>query len=133
MTKRMFIEAAVVCALFCLTAPVYAATPWLHVAGNKIVDPAGNVVVLRGIDLIDLGSLEEWEGGAINMIDRITNKSDPQGSSPGWYPKIIRIMVAPPDSVGNSWPHPFSPDNNDLYDLLRTVVDYCKNQRPFCI
>ena len=32
-------------------------------------------------------------------------------------------MIAPPDSV-SGWPHPFNPDNNDLYNLLRTVVDY---------
>ena len=132
MTKRRFIEAIVVCALFCLAAPVYAATPWLHVEGNKIKDPAGNVVVLRGIDLIDLGFLEDWQGGAIDMIDRLTNKSDSQGSSPGWYPKIIRIMITPPDAV-SGWPHPFNPDNNDLYNLLRTVVDYCKTKDMYAI
>jgi hypothetical protein len=82
--------------------------------------------------LIDLGFLQDWEGGAINMIDRITNKSDSQGTSPGWYPKIIRIPIAPPDSV-SGWPHPFSPDNNDLYNLLRTVVDYCKTKDMYAI
>jgi hypothetical protein len=133
MKKRRFTQAIIVFALFCLATPLYAATPWLHVEGNKIVDPAGNIVVLRGIALIDLGFLQDWEGGAINMIDRLTNKSDTQGSSPGWYPRIIRINVTPPDSVGNGWPHPFSPDNNDLYNLLRTVVDYCKTKDIYAI
>ncbi len=132
MKKRRFIKAVIVCTLFCLTAPIYAATPRLHVDGNKIKDPNGNIVVLRGIDLIDLGFLQDWQGGAINMINRITNKSDSQGSSPGWYPKAIRINITPPDSV-SGWPHPFNPDNNDLYNLLRTVVDYCKTKDMYAI
>ncbi len=111
---------------------LFAATPRLHVDGNKIKDPAGNIVVLRGIALIDLGFLKEWQGGAIEMIDRLTNKTDSQGGSPGWYPKVIRINVTPPDSV-DGWPHPFNPDNNDLYNLLRTVVDYCKTKDMYAI
>jgi hypothetical protein len=39
-------------------------------------------------------------------------------------------MIAPPDSV-DGWPHPFSPDNNDLYNLLRTVVDYCAEKELY--
>jgi hypothetical protein len=39
-------------------------------------------------------------------------------------------MIAPPDSV-SGWPHPFSPDNNDLYNLLRTVVDYCAEKEVY--
>jgi hypothetical protein len=132
MKKRIFVKAVIVCALICLVTPLYAAIPPLHVDGNKIKDPNGNIVVLRGIALIDLGFLEDWQGGAINMINRLTNKSDTQGSSPGWYPKIIRINVTPPDSV-SGWPHPFSPDNNDLYNLLRTVVDYCKTKDMYAI
>ncbi|MGD0572699.1 MAG: hypothetical protein ABSB11_06725 [Sedimentisphaerales bacterium] len=45
MKKRIFIEAVIVCTLFCLTAPIYASIPRLHVDGNKIKDPNGNVVV----------------------------------------------------------------------------------------
>ena len=86
-------------ALFCLATPLYAATPWLHTDGNVIKDPCGNTVILRGIDLIDLGFLTDWEGGAIAMVDRLTNTNDPCGNSPGWYPRVLRIMIAPPDSV----------------------------------
>ena len=64
------------------------------------------------------------------MVDRITDPNDTQGNSPGWYTKIIRIMIAPPDSV-SGWPHPFNPDNNDLYNLLRTVVDYCAEKEVY--
>jgi hypothetical protein len=132
MSKRRFSETVILSAFLCLAMPLFAAIPPLHVDGNKIKDPNGNVVVLRGIDLIDLGHLEDWQGGAINMINRLTDKTDAQASSPGWYPKIIRIMVAPPDSVDN-WPHPFNPNNTDLYDLLRTVVDYCATKDMYCI
>jgi endoglucanase len=130
--KKKHVETVVILAIFWLAAPLFAVIPPLHVDGNQIKDPQGNVVILRGIDLIDLGFLEEWHGGAIAMIDRITDKTDTQSSSPGWYPKIVRIMIAPPDSVDN-WPHPFNPGNTDLYDLLRTVVDYCATKDMYCI
>lgn len=131
-SKRWF-EVVVLWALLCSTAPVYAAIPLLHVDGNKIKDPNENVVVLRGISLIDLGFLQDWESGAINMINRITNKNDPCGTSPGWHPKIIRIPIAPPDSSPPNWPHKFNPDNNDLYNLLRTVVNYCASKDLYVI
>lgn len=122
---------------FWSAAPLYAATPWLHVEGNQIKDPDGNVVVLRGIALIDLGHLEDWQGGAFEMIDRLTDTTDTQGNSPGWYPKVLRINITPPDSTDPpySWPYPFDPENNDnLYDeLLRPVVDYCASKDLYVI
>ena len=120
--------------LVCLAAPVYAGTPWLHTEGNKIKDPMGNVVILRGIDFIDLGFLNEWEGGAFAMIDRLTDKTDTNGNSPGWYPKIFRINITPPDAVGWNWPEYFDPGNSSFYyGLLRPVVDYCKSKDVYVI
>ncbi len=119
--------------MFFLILPAYAVPPRLHVDGNKLKDPNGNIVTLRGVCNIDLGFLEEWHGGALNMVDRLTDKNDTQGNSPGWYPKILRIMITPPDSTDppGSWPHPFNPDSNDLYDLLRTFVDYCGQKEVY--
>ncbi|MBN1763812.1 MAG: C10 family peptidase, partial [Sedimentisphaerales bacterium] len=104
-------------------------TPWLHAEGNRIKDPAGNVVVLRGVNLIDLGFLEAWQGGVINMIDRLTDKTDWQGSSPGWYPRVFRMPISPadiPNVSDDNWPNRWSPDNDDFYNnILRPAVDYC--------
>ena len=93
------IEVLIVAVLVYISTSLYADVPWLHVEGNKIKDPKGNIVVLRRISLLDLGFLEGWQGGAINMIDGLTNENDSQGNSPGWYPKIVRIPIYPPDSV----------------------------------
>ncbi len=135
MNERRLTQAIVVFAIFCLATPLYAATPWLHADGSVIKDPCGNTVVLRGVDLMDLGATQSWYGGTTAMIDRLTNKSDPCGSSPGWYPRVIRIMIAPPDSVSppGSWPYPFDANNTVLYDLLRTVVNYCKTKDLYAI
>jgi len=54
------IKVVIVCMLLYLIKPLNADIPWLHVDSNKIKDPDGNVVVLRGISLIDLGFLEGW-------------------------------------------------------------------------
>jgi len=129
----VFCKFIVVCIVLCVVTPLYAIPPRLHVDGNKVKDPNGNIVILRGVALIDLGSLEDWKCGALNAVDRITNPNDTQGNSPGWYTKIIRIVIAPPDSTNppRSWPHPFNADNNDLYNLLRTFVDYCAEKEVY--
>ncbi len=137
--KRRLTQAIVVFSLFCLATPLYAATPWLHAEGNVIKDPCGNTVVLRGVDLIDLGFLQYWEGGAIAMIDRLTNTSDPCGGSPGWYTKVVRIAIVPKDASTDTWPIEFNPDNTSdsntvaLNNLLRQVVNYCKTKDIYAI
>ena len=93
---------------------VYAITPWLHTEGNVIKDTVGNTVVLRGVDTVDLGATELWYGGAINMIDRLTNQNDTQGSSPGWYTKVVRLAVYPADMADFTSPFTFTP-GNDTY------------------
>jgi len=120
--------------LFCLITPLYASTPWLHVEGNKIKDPEGNIVVLRGVALIDLGATELWRGGAINMIDRLTNPTDSQGSYTGWGTKVVRLAIYPTDGdfTGGPWYFQTNPDNY-YNNLLRPVVDYCKSKDLYVI
>jgi len=93
-TKRRFVEVVIVCVLLCLVTPLYADTPWLHTDANLIKDPNGNVVVLRGLDTIDIGTVA-WYMGANNLIDYVTNKNETEGNSPGWYPRVIRLAVYP--------------------------------------
>lgn len=133
MIQIKLIKAVLMYVLLFSITPVNADIPWLHVEDNRIKDPNGNVVVLRGISLIDLGFLEGWQGGAMNMINRLTDRDDSQGSSPGWYPKVLRIPIHPPDSVDN-WPYRWSPDDDRFYNgLLRPVVDYCADKDLYVI
>ena len=124
-----------VCLLFCSISPVNASTPWLHVDGNQIEDPNGNVVVLRGVDMIDLGVTEAQRGGAVKMVNRLTNKSDPNGSYTGWYPKVIRLPIVPADAAGASgWPNRFNPSDPNFYNnILRPVVNACAANDVYAI
>jgi hypothetical protein len=121
-----------------LITKTHPTPPRLHVSGNTIKDPSGNVVILRGLSTVELGCVEKNEGGATNMIDRITNQDDANGSSPGWYPKVIRFLVSPTDSTVNG-PIAFNPSNlNDsnnarISNLLRTVVDYCGEKNIYAV
>ncbi len=92
-TNKKAIKAVILCLFVCSLTPVYAATPRLHVDGNKIKDPNGNVVILRGIDMMDLGATQDWYGGATAMIDRITNKSDSQGIPPAGIRKPLESTL----------------------------------------
>ncbi|MBN2019609.1 MAG: glycoside hydrolase family 5 protein [Sedimentisphaerales bacterium] len=140
-SQSIFLFFAVFCSF--VLAPinaVYADLPRLHVDGNKIKDPNDTVIVLRGVSMIDLGATEIWYGGAINMIDRITDLNEDRGVSPGWYTKIIRIPICPHDSaLFGSSPLTFDPNdpnasgNTTLYTLLRTVVDYCADKDVYAI
>jgi len=115
------------------SAVVYADLPWLHTSGNTLRDPSNNIVILRGVATADIGAHESWYGGLIPLIDRVTNKSDSQGGSPGWYPKVIRFAVVPPDS-GFASPIPFNASNDDYYNnLLRPAVDYCAQKDIYVI
>ena len=127
-------KVAVLSVLFFSITPLLAAPPRLYVDGNKIKDPNGNNVVLRGVSMIDVGAVEEWYGGAINLVDRLTNQDDTNGNSPGWFTKVIRIPVYPQDSPDFNSPFKFNPDNNDFYDnLLRPVVDYCAEKNVYAV
>ena len=134
-SKRRFVEAVIAFALLGLVTPLYAATPWLHTDGNSIKDPCGNVVVLRGVDSIDLGAMQTWYGGEVNLIDRITNISNTEGNSPGWYPRVVRLYVHPVDEASFPGIYSFTPFGSDDYynTLLRPVVDYCKTKDLYAI
>jgi hypothetical protein len=101
-----------------------SALPWLHTEGNKIKDPNGNVVVLRGVVIPEILNLQYSEGGIIPMIDRVTDMNDTQGSYKGWYTKVVRVPC---------YPYPPMYYDDYVYPALRAVVDYCKSKNLYVI
>jgi hypothetical protein len=89
------------------------------VVGNKLQDPSGKTVILRGVSIEGL-TQQMATGLKINgLLDKITNKSDVDAAStgapgsPGWYTKIVRLPADPPG-------------NSDTYvnNTLKPAVDY---------
>jgi hypothetical protein len=69
------------------------------------------------------------------MINRLSDKSDAEGNSPGWYTKVIRIPIFPIDSLVTS---PFTFDPNDANgafynNLLRPVVNHCAQKDVYAV
>ena len=114
--NKKAIKVGILCLLVCSLTPVYADTPWLHTDANLIKDPDGLTVVLGvSIRLISVPSC--WYAAACPaLIDMVTNKSDSQGNSPGWYTKVIRLAVYPAQETDFSSPFTFDP--NDSYRVL---------------
>ncbi len=106
--------------------------PALHVEGNAIKDPNGNTVILRGVDLIDLGATEQWEGGIKKMIDRLTDPNDTQGSSPGWATHVLRLAVVPGDSDSGT-PVGYVPGIQYYERFLRPTVDYARQKGLYAV
>ncbi len=112
--------------------PDAPALSWIHVEGNQFKDESGNTVVLRGVDLIDLGATDEWEGGIHEMIDRLSNPDDPQSNSPGWGTRILRLAVAPADAMIGT-PAPYTPGTQYYEHYLRPTVDYARQKGLYVI
>ena len=96
-----------------------AGLPWLTVVGNKLQDPTGKMVILRGVSIEGL-TQQMATGLKVNgLLDKITNKNDVTPAStgapgsPGWYTKIVRLPADPPG-------------NSDTYvnNTLKPAVDY---------
>lgn len=113
---------------------VTADFPWLHVDGNQIKNEDGDIVVLRGVSTIDVGSTDHYEGGLRAMIDRVTNRCDDQGNSPGWYPTVIRLAIYPADSADTDSPYTYQAGSDEFYEtLLRPAVERVKERGAYAI
>src|SRR6185312_14648988 len=65
--------------------------PWLTVNGNKLQDPTGKTIILRGSALIDIGSLY-WYGG--QSAAGITARMDKVAAA-GVQGHVVRLPVYP--------------------------------------
>jgi len=65
--------------------------PWLTVKGNKLQDPTGKTIILRGSALIDIGSLY-WYGG--QSAAGITARMDKVAAA-GVQGHVVRLPVYP--------------------------------------
>jgi endoglucanase len=97
--------------------------PWLKVVGNQIqVEATGAPVILRGLSIEGLDQQSKDSKYNINgVIDLITNKNDTGGSSPGWYPVLLRLPV---DSSNPS---------GEINSLLKPAVDYATKRGLYVI
>jgi len=102
--------------------------PWLTVVGNKLQDPSGKTVILRGVSIEGL-TQQMATGLKVNgLLDKITNKNDVDPASvgapgsPGWYTKIVRLPADPPGT-------------SDTYvtNTLKPAVDYATNLGLYAI
>ncbi len=123
---------------FSFISQVFAVPAQLHVEGNQIKDPNGNTIILRGACLPDLGYAEYYydvDMKASSIIDVLTDKTDSQSASPGWYTKVIRIPVYPPETSPAPASHRWNPSNPDAFynTFLRPIVNYCGQKGLYVI
>ena len=114
------------------------ATPRLQRDGNLIVDPDGNTVTLRGVNIADPKRIDVTAPArgmnAVQVIDFLTDHSN------DWYPRAIRVPVQPVD-IGEYAPGSGPPvpafTRSELEDYctnhLDAVVQRCAERGVYCI
>jgi len=125
-----------------------AGLPQLTVAGNKLQDPTGKTIILRGSSLIDIGALYAYNG---NSAAGITNRLDKVAAA-GVQGHAVRLPVYPKISYnGGSSPYcsplPYpvgtgpaactamTPMSASDYvtKVLRPAVDYARSKNLYAI
>lgn len=74
-----------------------AATPWLHVNGNWLQDPAGNNVTLRGVAVLPENEAFYCHYCYDQHIPAVIDQAS--DAAAGWYSRVIRITVTKADSI----------------------------------
>ena len=121
--------------------------PQLTVAGNKLQDPTGKTIILRGTSLIDIGALYAYNG---NSTTGITNRMDKVATA-GVQGHAVRLPVYPKISYNGGSPYcsplPYpvgtgpascaamTPMNAADYvaKVLRPAVDYARTKNLYAI
>ena len=105
-------------------------TPWLHTDGKYIKDPYGNIVILRGVSLVDLGCIDHDVNrfrlkNARQLVDMATDSSN------GWYARVIRLPVYPAAQNGEAG---WNANRDDYFiNHLDPTVQHCINKGVYCI
>jgi endoglucanase len=121
----MFKKALLAVSLLILQQNVFSATPWLHVDGKQIKDPAGNRVILRGVSTESIGAANGSSKNIKAVLDIVTNPTDNGSSSPGWYTRIVRLPNGPGD---------FTKDPSGyITNTLKPAVDYATTKGLYAI
>ncbi|HVT05809.1 MAG TPA: cellulase family glycosylhydrolase [Polyangia bacterium] len=121
--------------------------PALTVAGNKLQDPSGKTIVLRGSALIDIGSLYAYGGGAAGIMARIDKIA-----AAGVQGHVVRLPVYPQIDYNAGYPScsplpypvgtgpattckPVMPMSAADYvaKVLKPAVDYATSQHLYVI
>lgn len=105
--------------LLSLTATSHAQQPLprLRAEGNRLVDPQGNTVVLRGVSLPYLS--QKRDRSVNERIDMATDTSQ------GWYAKVIRLPLF--------GPHRSLDPNQADEAYIRAAVEHCTQRGVYCI
>jgi len=113
-------------------------TPWLRVDGNKIKDPDGNEVVLRGVCTADPKRLDTTASDRGKDAEAVIDLATDAAS--GWYARVIHLPVHPAD-IGDhpkgesAEPLAFTRDELDAYleEYLDPAIEQCRANGVYCI
>ncbi len=100
-------------------------TPWLTPSGRFIKDPSGNIVILRGVSLVDMSVADTRTRNARQLIDMATDNAN------GWYARVVRLPVYPNTiDMQPGWIA-----NPDAYfnNHLNPAVQECIARQIYCI
>ncbi len=100
-------------------------TPWLTVSGRYIKDPNGNIVILRGVSIVDVSVADSRSRNAPALIDMATDNAN------GWYARVMRFPVYP-DAIDQQ---PGWLANPDAYfnNHLNPAIQRCISRQIYCI
>jgi hypothetical protein len=73
-------------------------TPWLSVSGRYIKNPGGNIVILRGVSLVDVSVANSRTRNSDALIDMATDNAN------GWFARVVRLPVYPDTIDGEPTP-----------------------------
>ena len=100
-------------------------TPWLTVSGRYIKDPNGNIVILRGVSIVDVSVADSRSRNAPTLVDMATDNAN------GWYARVIRFPVYP-EAIDQQ---PGWLANPDAYfnNHLNPAIQRCISRQIYCI